>query len=129
MSGPERAPRENRDDVIRARVTTSEKAYVQCQAEAAGLSEAEYLRRRSLDYRVTAGGAARRADPALITELNRLGLEMSAIGNNANQLARSMNSGRRFRSRWEDVADEIERLRARVEGVLERVVLDQEGSA
>lgn len=108
MGRPRKEEHERRTASIRADLTEAEKVYVQEQAARAGLSEAEYTRRRVLGYAVVSPAASRRADPALITELNRIGV-------NVNQLARAVHTDRAFIRYWREVGAE---LRA----VLERVV-------
>lgn len=137
MARPTKHPSERRTKRFNLRFTLAELEHVETQANLAGLEPTEYLRRRSLDYEVPLQSA--RADAAgFVTELNRLALaleknaqELSAIGNNANQIARALNSGRRSRIDWDTVGEEIERLskqsRALLEQAsetLERTVLD-----
>lgn len=105
MARPKKEPHEKRDEVIRARVTAAEKAYVAQQARAANLDPAEYIRRRALGFVVTPSNSA--ADAALISELNRIGV-------NVNQLARAVNSGRVFKGDWQAIRDELRRLLAEV---------------
>lgn len=93
--------------------------YFRTEAEAAGLSEAGLVR-RMLEF--AAAPPARRQTAALISEINRLGLELKAIGNNANQLALASHTNRRFTTSWEDVVAEIGQLRARVSDALDRVI-------
>lgn len=88
------------------------------QAEAAGLTEAGLLH-RMLQY--AAAPPARRQTAALIHAVNRLGLELSAIGNNANQLALATHTNRRFATSWEAVVARIHELGDQVSDVLDRV--------
>ena len=118
---------ERRSQELRARVTLAEREYVDQQAAIAGLPLSEYVRRRTLDYVVPAGTGRRSADPALIVELNRLGLELKAIGNNANQIARSVHSGRPSRISWDAVIARIDELTGEVEQALERLVDTEDG--
>lgn len=104
-------------------MTIAEREFVEQQAALAGLDVTEYVRRRILGHVVAPAPAQRRADPALITEVNRLGLELKAIGNNANQLALSTHTGRRFRASWEAVVDRINALGGEVSEALERLVI------
>ena len=113
---------ERRSETLRARVTLAEQEYAEQQAAIAGLGVSEYVRRRTLDYVVPAGTGRRSVDPSLVVELNRLGLELKAIGNNANQIARSMNTGRPSRISWDAVIARIMELGDEVESALERVV-------
>lgn len=122
MARPKKNPDEKRSARAEARLTVAEHEHVRQQAHLAGLEVSEFIRRRLLGYEVPAKGAGQ-ADPALVTEINRLGLELSAIGNNANQLARAANSGRRAHIAWEDVVARINELGDQVSGALERLVL------
>ena len=122
MGRPRKNEHELRSAVARARLTPAEHEHVKTQAHLAGLEVSEYVRRRILDYEVPSS-ATRRADPGLVTEVNRLALELRAIGVNANQLARSANAGRRARSSWQDVVERVNVLSEKASEVLERLVL------
>ncbi len=113
---------ERRSETLRARVTLAEQEYAEQQAAIAGLGVSEYVRRRTLDYVVPAGTGRRSVDPSLVVELNRLGLELKAIGQNANQIARSVNAGRPSRISWDAVIARIMELGDEVESALVRVV-------
>eukprot|EP00752_Nemacystus_decipiens_P015808 g14118.t1 len=89
MARPIKQPHEKRSEVLRARVTFAEKMHVEEQASAAGIDPSEYVRRRALGFMVSP--APRRADAALVSELNRIGV-------NLNQIARNLNSGRTERA-------------------------------
>ena len=123
MARPHKEEHEKRTETVRARVTVAEKAYIKEQAQLAGLDVTEYLRRRALGYVVPPSPSMRGGSPGLVTELNRLGLELKAIGVNANQLAMAANSHRRSRVAWEDVVARIQELRGEVTAALEEVVL------
>ena len=122
MGRPTKHPDEKRSARAEARVTVAEREHIEQQARLAGLDVSEFIRRRALGYEVPSS-ATRRADPGLVTELNRLALELSAIGNNANQIARAVNTGRRAHVEWEAVAGRINELGEQVTAALERVVL------
>lgn len=124
MARPKKHPDEKREERFNLRFTLAEREHVETQARLAGLEPHEFLRRRSLGYVVPPAPARRGADPALITELNRLGLELSKIGNNANQLALAAHTGRRPATAWHAVTRRITDLGNQVSEVLERVVLD-----
>ncbi|MEO4045366.1 plasmid mobilization relaxosome protein MobC, partial [Hoeflea sp. CAU 1731] len=66
-------------------VTEAERAYVEDQASAAGVSLAEYGRQRILTGKVALPRSP--VDASLLTELNRVGV-------NLNQIARALNRGR-----------------------------------
>jgi hypothetical protein len=126
MPRPEKHPDERRTRRHNLRFTTAEHHHIRRQADAAGLDTAEYLRRRALGYVVPAGTGPRRADPALITEVNRLALQLKGLGVLANQLALSTHTGRRFRGDWEALAVEIGASRQQVTAVLERLLAAEE---
>ena len=83
MARPKKQPDEKRDQ----RFTVAEIAHVEMQARLAGIGPHEFLRHRALGYVVPPAPVQRRGAPALVAELNRLELELKAVGNNANQLA------------------------------------------
>ena len=122
MARPTKHTDEQRSQTARARVTVSEYEHIKQQAYLAGLDVSEFIRRRLLGYEVPSA-ATRRADPGLVTEVNKLGLELSAIGNNANQLALSAHTNRRAQSSWEEVVARINELGDQVATTLEKVVL------
>lgn len=105
----------------RADLTLEQKARLTAKAREAGMTEAELLRTFIDHGRVVVSGS-RHADPALVSEVNRLALELKAIGVTANKMAVSVHTGRKFRLRWEHVATEIDGLRTQVSDVLGRLV-------
>jgi len=129
LARPAKAPSELRTERYNLRFTAGEIEYVRSQADAARLTVMEYIRRRALEYRVPSGAGERRADPALISEINRVGVQLAAAGNLANQLARSSHSGRAFRGRWQDIAGELERCQRDVESLLDRLAELAAGAA
>lgn len=106
MARPKRHDHENRNLKEQYRVTVAERAYVRTQAKAAGLTPAEYSRRRALGYEVPAQAAAA-PNAALVAELNRIGV-------NVNQLARSVHRGSAFQEFWQEIGDEINGVLARL---------------
>ena len=108
MGRPELQPNEKRSDVLRARVTIAEKAFVAKQAANAGLDVTEYVRRRCLGFQVApAQQSPHRVNFALVSELNSIGI-------NLNQIARNLNSDRPLRINAEDVLGELQRVMAQV---------------
>jgi len=93
--------------------------YIREQAEAAGVSEAALIH-RMLEY--ADAPPARRQTAAFIREINRLGLELKALGVNANQLALATHTNRRFATSWEDVVQGIGVLRTKITDVLDKVL-------
>jgi hypothetical protein len=94
MARPKKEKTERRTQVWKCNLTPAEDLSVAMNAAAAGISRAEYQRRRLLGQSVTPPPA--RADAAVIAELQR-------HGNNLNQIARDVNSGREYRGDWEAV--------------------------
>ena len=123
MARPKKHPDEKRDQRFNLRFTAAELAHVETQARLAGIGPHEFLRRRALGYVVPPAPTHRRVDPGIVTELNRLGLELKAIGNNANQLALATHTNRRFRASWEAVAQRVHELGGQVTEALERLVI------
>lgn len=104
---PALRPEERRTERHNLRFTQAEHEYIRDQADAAGLDVAEYLRRRALGYVVPSCSARRVGSAAVLNELNKIGVELKAIGNNANQLALSTHTKRRSRIAWEGVVGQI----------------------
>lgn len=109
MARPKKQDGEGRTELIRARVTLAEKNHCLEQAALAGLSEAEYVRRRSVGYKVPP--APSKADATLLMELNRIGV-------NLNQLARHANAGK-------VMSHSIHALLGEVKTLLEKVADDR----
>lgn len=108
MGRPELQQHEKRSDVLRARVTIAEKAFVAEQAASAGLDVTEYVRRRCLGFQVApAQPSPHLANAALVSELNSIGI-------NLNQIARNLNSDRPLRINAEDVLGELQRVMTQV---------------
>ena len=74
------------------------------QAAAAGLAPHDFVRQRVLGFHVAPAKSP--ADAALISELNRVGV-------NLNQLARAVNTDRRYPGDWRALAEACTRLLAR----------------
>ena len=98
MARPTKAAEERRSEQQKIRYRLDEIEAVRCHAAETGLTVAEFIRRRSLLDNPPARGRA--IDPALIHELNR-------IGNNVNQLARSVHRGSDFQRYWNEVGEEL----------------------
>ena len=102
MARPKKQPHEKRDQRYNLRFTSAEMAHVQLQAAKAGLNLHDYARKRILGAPV-AITSSYRTDPALISELNRIGV-------NLNQLARAVNMDREFEGDWGQLAIELRRV-------------------
>lgn len=123
MGRPRKQDDERRTSATRADLTLAEKLYIQSQASAAGLSEAEYVRRRALGFAVPAR-SERESKAALVSEINRLGRELAALGNLANQIALYCHTDRRIPVEWDVLPYEIKELARQVEATLEGVLFD-----
>jgi hypothetical protein len=123
MARPRKQLHERRTAAVRSDLTLAEKRYVQSQAASAGLSEAEYTRRRVLGYAVPAS-AAHATDAALVSEINRLGTQVGSLGNVVNQVALYCHTDRRIPPEWDTLPSEIKSLRRLIEQTLERILLN-----
>ena len=106
MARPAKAADDKRDQRFNLRFTLAELEHVRAQAHTAGLDPSEYLRRRALGH-VVAPSPARQVDPALVSELNRIGV-------NVNQLARAVHSDRAFAGFWREIGEELSGLLRKV---------------
>jgi|GEM_PF-1861576 len=122
---PAVAEEERRSSRLNIRFTRAEHARILAQARIAGLKPVEFCRRRSLEYEVPAP-LHQRVEPGLVRALNSVGLELKAIGNNANQLALASHTNRRFATSWQNVASRVHELGDELDGVLEKVLLVSE---
>ncbi len=86
MARPRKAPEERRDDQLNPRLTGAERAEIERNAAALGISPPEFMRRRTLGYRLPEAAAAHQARASLGAAFNRLGV-------NLNQIARHLNAG------------------------------------
>lgn len=110
---------------VGVRFSEAERAQLDAAAAALGVSVSDLIRGRALD----AGKAPRRrqasASPALspeaIAALNAVGLDLRAIGNNANQIARALNGGEvADHAELARMADQLDALRPQLEAVFAR---------
>lgn len=99
-------PRKQQHERFNLRYTLAELEFLRAEASKAALSPHEYARRRTLGARLPTSSG--RADPALINELNRIGV-------NLNQLAHMGHLGN-------DVTDEVGQLVNELRRTLEYVV-------
>lgn len=108
MPRPRKDTAERREEQIKLRLTLAELEHLRTQAERAGLSTAEYGRRRILGHEVSP--RASRADAALVSELNRIGV-------NVNQLARAAHTDPDATRDWRFVLTELRQVLAKVAGI------------
>lgn len=104
MARPRKKEEEKRERRFNLRFTPAEFSHVCLQAQRAGLAPHDYMRRRILGHVVVIANL-KRSDPALVSELNRIGV-------NLNQLARAVNMDRDFTDCWGELSLELRRVLA-----------------
>lgn len=111
MARPKKSPLEQRSQNLTVRFTQAERGFLDEQAHTFGVTVGELVRRRALKLPVVAPAATRKpsVNAALVSELNRVGV-------NVNQLAHAANLGVSERSHWRKLGDELA-------AILEKVVL------
>ena len=109
MARPKKDPAERRDELLPVRLTAGERAELERTAGAHGLTVAEFMRRRSLGYRLPPLDAEYQAMASLAAALMPLGV-------NLNQLARAANAGRLLPYSVEELAGRITELLDRFYG-------------
>lgn len=106
MARPKKVSEEKRSEQLKIRLTTAEIEHLRLQASGTGLTASEYARRRILGAKLPTK-TAMQADPALVSELN-------AIGNNVNQLTRSVHRGSDFANYWREIGLELQQTLRKV---------------
>jgi hypothetical protein len=86
MARPKKAAQERRDGMVGVRVTMAERVQIERNARMLGVSPAEFMRRRSLGYRLPPAVDGQQQTAELATALLRIGV-------NLNQLTRHVNAG------------------------------------
>lgn len=107
MGRPRKAPEEKRGNGPNPRMTVAEKAEVEQNAAILGISPSDFMRRRSLSYRLPVALAVQRQVAARAVALLRIGV-------NLNQIARHMNAGR-------GAPPDLSALIARVDALLDQI--------
>lgn len=105
MARPRKHDAEKRTEQLNLRLTMAEVEAIRGEADKAGLSVADYVRRRAVGLPVAP--APRKVDAALVSELNRVGV-------NLNQVARSLHTERPFRVAPDVVLSELRQVLAKV---------------
>ena len=107
MARPQKQSDDHRQHHLRVRLTAEELVAIQERVRLAGVSQSDYIRHAALTGRVQLSRTAA-ADPRLIAELNRIGV-------NLNQMTRTANGTGR-------VPPEVVRLCEKIEQLVMRVV-------
>jgi len=104
-------PRKNADDALTemfpTRMSVATRETLRSKARAAGVSEAEFLR-RYIDGVPNPSPARAAVDPAIVAFLNTYAVALGKTGNNVNQLARSSHRGSDFTRYWREVGHELQ---------------------
>jgi hypothetical protein len=107
MARPRKHDSERRSARSEQRYTVAEMAYIRQQADLAGLSVTEYIRRRAVGYQVTHAVPSPSFNASLVSELNRIGV-------NVNQLAKSVHLDTGFQSYWKEIGEELSAIIASI---------------
>lgn len=106
MPRPKKNADEKMSEPVRFWTTPHNRDQLTSKSQAAGLGEAEFLRRlidaTPLPSSVTA------SDPAKIAALNAYAVALGKIGNNVNQLSAASHQGRDFVQFWREIGDELQ---------------------
>jgi uncharacterized protein (DUF1778 family) len=108
MARPRKAPEEKRDDQLNPRLTAAERAEIERNAAALGIAPTEFMRRRTLGYRLPEAAAVQQARASLGAAFNRLGV-------NLNQIAHKLNSGREPSALEAELQALIDRINAELD--------------
>lgn len=108
MARPEKQPEEKRRERFNLRFTIAEIEGLRHDAIIAGLEPHEFARRRVLGSPIHPPPG--RADAALISEINRIGV-------NVNQLARAQNADKEYRGDWRAIETELRRVLEKVAAI------------
>ena len=118
---------ERRTEVMTVKLTSSERAELEDAAKGQGAPNLSTFARELLFRRSAAVVAATRRNPeakAIMEALNAVAFELSAIGNNVNQIARHVNTTGELGA-WDDLRgalELIEKAEARHIAAVERVL-------
>jgi hypothetical protein len=110
MARPTKAPEEKRDDRISPRLTTAERAQIEHNAAALGIAPTDFMRRRTLGYRLPDPAAVQQGQARLGSAFNRLAVNM-------NQIAHRLNSGEHPSAVEKELQDLIDRINAELDNV------------
>lgn len=120
---PSKPDLERRSVPICPRFTVLEAATIRHQAAAAEISPTEYVYRSAVGREIIAA-PRRRVDPALISTLNKLACEVSALGNVTNQVARYHHTDQAHRvpGEWADLPQVIRENQRAIAALIEGLV-------
>lgn len=110
---------------VGVRFSDAERDRLDAEAAALGVTVSDLIRGRALDAgkapRRSRGSASPALSPEALAALNAVGLDLRAIGNNANQIARALNGGEAAdHDELARMADDLDALRPQLEAVFSR---------
>ena len=107
-------------------MTLATRESLRSKARAAGVSDAEFIR-RYLDGTPNPTAATSHVSPALVAALNAQAVALGKIGNNVNQLAAATHQGRDFARFWREIGAELQDDLAAAREVLNRALEGMDG--
>lgn len=121
MARPKKSADDQLSEMFPIRMTVATRETLRSKARAAGVSEADYVR-RYIDGVPNPSPARLSVDPALVAALNVQAVALSKIGNNVNQLAAATHQGRDFVQFWREIGAELQADLAASRAALNRVL-------
>lgn len=100
---PEKSESEAKSERVAFRLTIDERLAIEAKAVAVGATVSEYARAAALTARAPRPQNEQAGNPAMLAELNRVGV-------NLNQIARSLNRGGAVPSDLSEVLDQVRSL-------------------
>ena len=107
MARPKKSADEQLSEMFPIRMTVTTRETLRNKSRAAGVSEAEFIR-RYIDGVPNPSPARASVDPALVTALNSYAVALGKIGNNVNQLTAATHQGREYARFWREIGEELE---------------------
>lgn len=124
MARPQKLAAERRSNRT-VRYTEAEWQLLSQRGAEAGLAASEFVREASLRGRVVKVVRKGAADPALISELNALAMQLASLGNLANQVALYLHTDRSIPREWAALPRAIEETRQEASRLLVQIVEKQ----
>lgn len=120
---PKKTGAEGLSERLTFRMSIAERGRLEAEAAQAGMSPSDYVRARLFSTRRSMPSPAPQAvDPALISLLNKVNLELRRVGNNANQLALATHRDSSFTQFWREIGDEVRFAAVQARSALNQVL-------
>lgn len=123
MARPKKSPDEKRSVRKTQRYTLSEDQEIAEKAAAVGLSDSEFIRRRSLSYHMPKPRASQ-LDASAMAALNRIAAQIAGACNNTNQLTASVHRGSDFQNYWRAVGADLQQDRADLRRIINALLAE-----